>query len=34
MMQLADLAVVGDANAVLDALLEQLAPPMSEIAHV
>ena len=26
MMQLADLAVIGDANAVLDALLEQLAP--------
>ena len=27
MMQLADLAVIGDANAVLDALLEQIAPP-------
>jgi electron transfer flavoprotein alpha subunit len=26
MMQLADLAVVADANAVLDALVEQLAP--------
>lgn len=27
MMQLADLAVIGDANAVLDALLEQITPP-------
>ncbi len=27
MMQLADLAVIGDANAVLDALLEQISPP-------
>ncbi|MGZ4674727.1 MAG: mycofactocin-associated electron transfer flavoprotein alpha subunit [Ilumatobacteraceae bacterium] len=26
MMQLADLAVIGDANAVLDALLEQISP--------
>ncbi len=27
MMQLADLVVIGDANAVLDALLEQVTPP-------